>query len=599
MVAAGALILGIGKSLIAAELPKDLKWLSNETDPIYSDASAQKGCEFTNFILSFPPTLRFVGPDANNGFRDAITNNFFGLVERHPNTLNIVGVLATDWAYGADKKSMYFKLRQGATWSDGKPITADDYTFVLDFMRSKNIRDPWYNDYYTKFFEKIVKYDDYTISIHATKALPDLDQSIAINPLPRHFFKGQVDKDFVAKMNWEIIPNSGPYILTEIDKGKSLTLTRKQKWWGENLRYFKNRFNVDKVTYKVVREMKIAWEYFLKGKFDDYPLTFPDFWHEKSKIKEFENGYIHKLWFYNDRPRSPVGLYMNMDDPLLSDINVRKGISYAINVDKVINTILRSDYERLPRYTTGFGPYDNKNLKPLPFDIKEAKKYFALAGFKDMGPNGILHRGDQPLSVSLTYSSEQHTPRLVIFKEEARKAGLELDLQILDGTMAFKKVREKKYQMAYWAWAGNRLIPSYWEDMHSKNAHIAQTNNINNIAIKKLDDLIDQYEMESDETVKIKLSQEINEIYHTQYAFVPLFHVPYFRTAYWRWWKLPAVPATKRSQELFNVFDSMMGGMFWFDQKAYNETHTAMKAGKKLPKVEATDKTFRDKASFM
>ncbi len=68
----------------------------------------------------------------------------------HPNTEEPVPSLATHWAFDKDGKTMYFKLNKNAKWSDDTPVTADDYIYTLEFMRSKHIQAPWYNDFYTK-----------------------------------------------------------------------------------------------------------------------------------------------------------------------------------------------------------------------------------------------------------------------------------------------------------------------------------------------------------------------------------------------------------------------------------------------------------------
>ena len=77
-------------------------------------------------------------------------SNQLGLIGLHPNTENIIPEIATHWAFGADKKSMYFKLNPQARWSDGKPVTAQDFAYTIEFMRSEEIVAPWYNDYYTR-----------------------------------------------------------------------------------------------------------------------------------------------------------------------------------------------------------------------------------------------------------------------------------------------------------------------------------------------------------------------------------------------------------------------------------------------------------------
>ncbi len=53
---------------IAAELPEDIQWLTNDTDAVFASPEAKKGGTFRDSILSFPATFRSVGPDSNNSF---------------------------------------------------------------------------------------------------------------------------------------------------------------------------------------------------------------------------------------------------------------------------------------------------------------------------------------------------------------------------------------------------------------------------------------------------------------------------------------------------------------------------------------------------
>ena len=91
-------------------LPEGIEWLSNDRDPVFASPDAVKGGTFHEALLTFPLTFRVVGPDSNSSFRGAILGNQLGLIGIHPNTENIIPELATHWAYGADKKTMYFRL---------------------------------------------------------------------------------------------------------------------------------------------------------------------------------------------------------------------------------------------------------------------------------------------------------------------------------------------------------------------------------------------------------------------------------------------------------------------------------------------------------
>jgi len=593
MISATLLIFALQTVVGAApELPGDIEWLTNDTDPVYASPEAKKGGTFRDSLLSFPATFRSVGPDSNNSFARVMQSNQLGLIGIHPNSENIIPELATHWAFGKDKKTMYFKLNEKARWSDGKPVTAHDFAYTLEFMRSELIVAPFYNDYYTREIDRVIVYDDYTLAVVGTKAKPDLHLHIPIGPKPRHFF-GKLDKDFVRKFNWKIEPNTGPYRIYDFKKGKYIKLERKKDWWAKDLRYFQNRFNVDRVIFKVVRDFNLMWEHFKKAQQDVFRVTFPSYWHVKSKTPVIENGYVHRIWFFNDTQQPATGMWLNLDREIFKDKNVRYAFAHAMNVQKVIEKVLRSDYFRLEQHYVGYGSYSNNNIKARRFDLKKVDDYLKKSGWK-RGSDGIWAKNGMRFSVEVTYGFEGHTPRLVVLKEEAKKAGIELRASKLDSAASFKKFLEKKHDVAWMAWSTG-LRPAFWQHYHSANAHIPQTNNISNTDDPELDKMIDAFRNSLDEEERIDLSLKIQTKVHETGAFVPTFMVPYLRQAYWRWWRLPKVPGTKHSDDLFDPFGTAAGGLFWYDAQLREETLAVKKKKKKLPPVTIIDETYKMK----
>ncbi len=571
-------------------LPDNVKWLTNDSDPVFSSDKAVKGGVLQSGIASFPMTFRVVGPDSNSSFRSAILDNQLSLINIHPNTHNILPELATHWAFGDDKKTIYFKLDKDAVWSDGKPVTAWDYVYTLEFMRSEHIIAPWYNDYYTKEIEKVIVYDDYTIGVKSTKAAPDLHLKIGISPTPEHFF-GKLDKEFVQKYNWRVVPNTGAYQLNDFKKGKFVKFKRKKEWWAKDKKYFKNRFNADYIVFDVIRDVNLQWEYFKKGKLDAFGLTMPKYWHGKSDISLFKDGYINKIWFFNDMERSAQGMWLNQDKPVFRQRELCYAFAHAMNIEKVINKVLRKDYFRLPQAFSGYGKYTNNEIKPRKFDIGRVNLLMTDAGWS-RGSDGIWNKSGERFSVKVTYASEEHTPRLVVLKEDALKAGVELLLERLDPSAVFKKILEKKHDVAWMGWSTS-MRPSYWQGWHSDNAHKPQTNNITNTDLPLLDRLIEKYRAGLLEEERIELSKRIQSVIHETGAFVPTFMVPYVRAGYWRWVQLPDFHGTRRSETLFDPFSTTTGGLFWIDAEKKEETLKAVKEGVKFDPVVIKNDTFR------
>ncbi|WP_421200986.1 extracellular solute-binding protein [Aeromonas enteropelogenes] len=581
----------------SAALPADLTWESNNTDPVYGDPAAKRGGTFHTFMTSFPLTLRVYGPDSNGGFAGYVRETNLPLIGTHPLTGNPMPLLANEWAFGPDNKTLYFRINPKARWSDGKPVTADDWLFALKMLRSKEINDPWYNNYYSTQITDVTKFDDHTLAITSgsEKSRQDLLDSLPFTPVPSHAIK--LTANWVKEYNWKVLPVTGAYRIGEVKKGKSVTLERVKDWWGDEERYFQHRFNPDRIEIKVLRDQNIAWQHFLRGDLDTFGLTMPNWWHDKTKTAEFEQGYIERTWFYNQTPQSPMGLYLNTADTLLRDLNVRLGIQYALNLDKMLTTLLRGDYQRLNSYGSGQGDFTNTEIKARPFDPKLAREYFAKAGFSKAGPNGILQDDKgQPLTLTITYTTAEHAQRLTLLREEAKKAGLNLELNLMDASAGFKSMLEKKHQSAWMAWSGGRY-PAYWEFFHKVNANKPQTNNIMNIDDDAISTLVEQYDKEFDFAKKAALSRQIQQRLYELASFVPAYQVPYTREGAWRWIKLPKVPATPKSELLYWPLDGgnsgySYGGLLWIDEALKTETKAAIKRGQTFPPVVRIDKTY-------
>lgn len=585
------------------ELPPNLVWLTNNEDPEFASPEAIRGGMYRTWMLSFPLTLRLVGPDSNGAFAGVVRANQFGPVSYHPQTGNPIPVLATHWAFGEDGRSIFYRLNPDARWSDGVPVTADDFVFAVQFLRSEQIVGPWYNNYYTERIRDVRKYDSHTYGVQGADAKPqeEMHYYYGIGPRPKHFHR--MSDNWVTEYNWKPDPTTGPYHIGTIEKGKYVDLERTRDWWADDLRYMRNRFNPETIRYRVIRDENSAWQHFLKGEIDTFDLTIPEYWHDKANHEVFDKGYVAKYWFYNQLPLGSTGIYLNTADPLLSDKNIRLGIAHSINFQRVIDTILRGDYERMETFQLGFGPYDNKSIKPRKFDLKRASEYFEAAGFASRDNTGIRTRTNDNgsttrLSFRVTYGNPLHTPRLVVIQEEAKKAGLELQLHMLDSATSFKQMLEKKHQMAWMGWASSGVAPRYWEHFHSVNANVTQTNNITNHANPAMDELIMQFRASADKGERIALAHQLEQIVHESGVVIPRTKVPFTRQGAWRWLELPEWLGTRHSTSLFNSQPSSQmysgGGLFWINEEKKLEILEAKREDRPMAELVVVDETYRN-----
>jgi microcin C transport system substrate-binding protein len=593
------------------DLPKDLKWEDGMDLPEFADPKAQKGGTMRYFLQAFPPTLRYVGPGANSSFRGQHFDDI-GIypMRKHPNVQGkYMPGTCLQWSV-VNQQTVYVKLDPAAKFSNGELIRTDDYLMMFYVMKSPYIQDPWYNNEYSTKYQSIIKYDDLTFAIVLPSPKPDPLFYLEFIPFCVKFYR-EFGPDYNQRYNWRAYPTTGAYELDTdtMIKGRKIGMRRVKDWFLRDRKYYRNRFNPDQINYTIIANMDKCFEAFRKGALDfcDF-VTPPTYWYDKLAIPEVDNGYIHKSQFYNDFPRPPWGIYLNCAMPGLDDRRVRVGIQHSINVQKVIDIDIRGDYDRLLTTADGYGRFSSPDIKPREFSVEKARAAFASAGYDQIGSDGILKNAKgERLSFELQVRDNPiHRRYGLRFKEEALKAGLELRIQALDNTSAFKRLRDKQHEMCFTAWNSQPPFPQFWEGYHGDNAFEKKdgkweldvngrrkakpnTNNISSTANEALDKIIDQYETAQTSEELESLSHQINHLIYEEADFVPAWAPSFYRTAYWRWIKWPAD---------FNVRISDLAWtnhVLWIDEAEKQATLKAQREGKTFPAVEQIYDQYRAK----
>jgi microcin C transport system substrate-binding protein len=478
--------------------------------------------------------------------------------------------------------------------------------FMFFFYQSDYIVAPWYKNWYSTQYTNITKYDDLTFSITVPEAKPNLSSRVLeLGGMPQHFFK-ELGDDFVERYQWRNVPSTGPYVIRDKDirKGRSIAMTKIDDWWAKDRKFWRYRYNPDKVQFTVIRETPKVFEAFKRGDIDQFGLNLAEYWYEKLPDEDADvaNGYIYKSVFYNQRPRSDLGLWINTSRPLLDNRDIRLGIQYATNWDLVIEKFFRGDYMRLRTTSDGFGEFTHPTLTARPFDIEKALEAFAAAGFTERGPDGILVN-DQGERLSFTLSTGYVALKdiFTILKEEAAKAGLEYRIEVLDGTAGWKKVQEKKHDIHFAGFGVFlEMFPRFWDKYHSDNAYDdafledgsvnpdrtlkPQTNNLEAFAVFEMDGMIDAYRASDDKQEMIDLAHAMTELHFEHASWVPGYFQPFYRLGHWRWLRYP---------EFFNHKYSRSAGQYWvhwIDEDLKAETLEARKDGRAFePQINVYD----------
>lgn len=570
-----------------ADLPADLAWQGDESEPEFADPAAKRGGTITIAMPSYPPTLRFLGPGANNSWRGLLYDcNEFSLVGFHPNSGKHIPGLALKWAVSADRRTVWFKLDPSVKFNDGQPVVADDYLFTLFLSLHDFTQDAFGRDYYGREFESITRYDDHTIAITLPRTKPDPLMIANIQPSCRGFFK-DYGSDFITRHDRRHQPTTGPYRVLPGDDlaERSITLTRVADWWGDRRAYFRHRFNPDRMVLRVIRTPEKSMEIFLAGDLDmTLLMASPKFWHGANAQEPFAKGWIERDIFYNDYPRPPSGFYLNTSKPPLDDPRVRLGLQHAFDIRRVINAFFRGDYDRLNQYAQGFGDFTDRSVKARPFDPDRAMRFFAQAGYDRRGPDGILRNAaGERLSFRVLIDSDGDRKRFMpILEDSAKKAGVEFTVEALERTTMYKKVMQKRHEIVYWSWGVSGVWPDFRQGFHSANARNpdgsvrVSTNNITCTADPEMDRLIDRFRELTERPDMVRESHAMQRRLHDLAVFVPGPLSPGYRLARWRWLRFPEKFDCKTADDPFAYM------LFWLDDDIRAETLAARAAGRDL-----------------
>jgi len=590
------------------DLPKGLIWEEGLGETEFGDPRAKKGGTYRSFMVDFPATLRPFGPNANNRFRDSIYAELsVGLVGLHPKTKKVTPGLAKSWAIGEDNKTVFYKLDPDARFNNGDPVLAKDFMVYVYLRVSDFVATPFQKQYFREQLANITIYDDYTFSVSLPEEKPFLPLYASLSPSSSRFYK-DYGPDYTTRYQWKIAPTTGPYYVKDEDvvKGVSVTLTRLDKWWADDKKYHRYHYNPSKIVYTVIRDESKAFELFRAGEIDSYGLTGPaglstaagsvgpEYWYQKSEIPPVFDGYIERFTFYNQYPRTPWGIYFNTAKPLVSDIKIRRGIQHALNWQKVIDVMFRGDATRLENFSTGYGIFQNPEVKAPRFNIKAAREYFEEANFTEEGSDGILRRKDgTKLSLSITYAAVPLRDRMMaILKEEAIKCGLELVLDGLEPTVNFKKISKKEHQLAFMGWGVGSLVPSYYQFFHSANAFDEKgnpkpnTNNVFSYANDEMDKLSLAVRFARNEKELQKAAWRAQKIIIDEAIYSPGYQIPFVRESSWRWIRWPETKEVTMSSPTSET--PLRGYSWWIDEDIKEDTLKARREGKTFPEIQKT-----------
>ncbi len=590
-------------------LPSDVRWETNDTEPLIGSPKAIRGGTLRYALGAFPLTFRLMGPNANDFFaawNRQFTMNF-GLVQRHPVTDRWLPLMATHWSVQDDQRTIYFKLDPTARFSDGHPVTARDFVFTWQMMRSPHIVDPFYNTYAERFYESVDAIDEHTLRIVGKRwSWRPLNDFAGIWPTPAHATK--LDADWVRRTNNTYQIAVGPYAIKDVVRGESVTFERVPNWWGEGRRYFTGLYNFDRIELRVIPQGR-GLDYLRRGELDLISAGSAREWHEDYDFPAVNNGWLRRARVMVDTPSGVFGLQMNLEAPIFANLHFRRAMQYLFNFERVNRNLMFDEYFRIVSFFEGT-PYADPKLQPYGFHPERARAELALAGYRrpaELRPQGFFaqlanalrgivftrsdtadvlvnERGEQA-GFDLIYGSQGLERVLTVIQQDFRRAGVDMRLRLLEPGTAFERSLERKYEMTLTGYTSS-FYPDPRQYLGSEFKKATNNNDIWGFGTPEVDRLIGVYERDPDPAARLAAMHRIDDIVHDDAFYVPFWSAPFIRIAYWDYVRFPEFYLPRRTEQLSDWL------VYWIDPARKEALARDMQAGKAYPVDPEIDKDY-------
>jgi microcin C transport system substrate-binding protein len=513
-------------------------WQTNTSYDLIGDPRAVKGGIFRQRLYDFPNTLRMFGPESNTVLNYYVINRlvYEPLLWLHPTTLEFIPALATHWQISPDKMTYRFRINPNARWSDGEPVVADDVVATWMLIMDKGLQAPMDQLVFEKF-EKPVAESKYIVRVKSKQRNWRNFLYIATNEgtviLPSHVLKNVNGATYQRDYNFKLLPGTGPFTLSDSDvvKGKSLSLRRRNGYWAENERRNIGRANFDELRFQVVRDENLAFEMLKKGDIDFRFENVSKRWVEEMNFDKVQRGLIQKRKIYNDNPSGTQGIGLNMRKPPFDDIRVRQAMAHLLNRELLIRTLFFNEYPPLNSYFAG-GIYENRQNPKMEYDPQLALKLLSSAGWNARDAQGRLVKDGRAFSFELLYSDKASEKWMTVYQDDLRKVGITMNLRLVTEETRFQLQMERKFDAVSAAWAAT-TFPNPETEYSSKLADVNNTNNITGIKDKRIDQLLDEYDLEFDQHKREAIIREIDGILANIHPYVLAWDAPFQRIAYW------------------------------------------------------------------
>jgi microcin C transport system substrate-binding protein len=482
------------------------------------------------------------------------------------------GLIAEDIEVAVDKKSVTFTLNALAEFSDGSPVTVEDVAYSLEVMKSTQVH-PQFNYYYDDI-EGVDILGERKIRFNFKRPNRELHMIASqINILPKryHAQNGFGDKNDQRQLVFPI--GSGPYVVSDINIGKSITYRKNPNYWAKDNAVRKGIYNFDEITVKYYKDQVVALEAFKAGEFDFISINIAKQWARDMDGKKFSDGTLVKNEFPHLNNAGMQGFLMNTRRGLFQDPKVRRAMGLALDFEWINKSLFHNQYTRSDSFFSNsylaakgipkglelkyLEPY-RKNLPkevfsaPLatPFtsgqkdvrkNLLEAKVLLEEAGWRIK--DGILTNLEgTPFVFDILLVSPTFERVMAGYVKNLKKLGIMAKYRTIDPTLYVERRNAFDFDMIVTVY-GQSQSPgneqrNYW---HSSAADRVGSHNYAGISSPAVDGLVDRIIYAQTKEELIAGCRALDRVLWYGYYLIPNWYLPVHRLSYRNKFSMPEI----------------------------------------------------------
>jgi peptide/nickel transport system substrate-binding protein len=466
----------------------------------------------------YPPAGGFY---PNGGVLNQITDK---LTYQNPDTLEIEPWIAESWTVNVDATEYTFKIRSGVTFSDGTPLDAYAVARNYDTFGRGN------KDLKLPISEVINNYDRsevidaQTVKFVFRKPSPGFLQGTSV------IGSGLVSPATLA-LPYEALGDatkiigSGPFVVASETLGRELTLTARNDYnWGPRKLSHQGRAHLDSIKFIVTPEDSVRIGALLAGQAD--VIRQIQAYDEKQVEDEGYRIYAPSTRGVNN------SIVFRPDNPLVSDVRVRRALLHAVNTDEIVSTLFSENYPKatsiIAKSALGYVDLSSK----LAYDLEKAKALLDEAGWT-VGAGGLRQKDGKTLELTAYESlpQPQNKETLQLVSQQWAKVGVKLNVLTGDSGSATVNNLDPSKAPVSPAMVG-RADPDVIKSQYyptNRNVLLQKGGNSDKVAAfvdPKLNTLLDNLASEPDRARRLAIAGDVQAYVVDQAYAIPIFEEP-------------------------------------------------------------------------